>query len=269
MDRRYVGVSSWTFAWAIGVTGFEKPAAPVGARGLLERAAALGAGVLQVADNLPLHALSGGELNSLADAARIESIALEAGTRGLAPDNLARYLDIAQRVGAKLVRTLPHDGADRPDFAEAARRLEAALPAYERAGVALGIENHDFYPARWLARLLDAFPSPCLGACVDPVNNLGQGESQWEVYAALCPRAVNFHCKDFAITRKPSMLGFDVTGAAFGDGQLDLAAARAASPSGISYVIELWTPWQNALDATLTLESAWAERSVARLFSQS
>ncbi|RAV00139.1 sugar phosphate isomerase/epimerase [Paenibacillus sp. YN15] len=260
-----VGVSSWTFAWALGVAGYEPVPHPLTVFDLVDKAAELGAGVLQIADNLPLSALSPGELDLLGQRALEKGLALEVGTRGLDPDNLFRYLEIAQRLGAKLVRTLPHNGRDRPDMKEAGRRLGAVLPAFEKAGVVLGVENHDFYPAVWVRDLVQLFPDSALGVCLDPVNNLGQGEGEGEVMAQLAPLAVNFHCKDYIIRRKPSMLGFDVEGAPLGQGMLNLDRARALLPAGLSWVIELWTPWQGNIAATLSLESLWAAESVRML----
>ena len=56
-----LGVGSYTFVWAVGVPGFEQPQQPLTAAKLLELAAELGIGVVQIADNLPLDRLSGAE----------------------------------------------------------------------------------------------------------------------------------------------------------------------------------------------------------------
>ena len=265
MDRARIGLSSWAFPWAIGVAGEERPVSPMDVFGLLEMTRELGAGVLQIADNLPLHACGGDELERLAAAACDYGISLEIGTKGLAPDNLGRYLDIARTVGAKLVRTLPHDGTDRPGLEEAASRLRAVLPEYERHGVTLAVENHDFYPSKWFAALMEKVNSPALGLCLDPVNNLGQGESEREVFSNLARYVVNFHCKDYTITRKASMLGFDVVGAPLGQGRLDLRMAQSVLRRGISWVVESWTPWQGGIAKTIALEGEWSRTGVEYL----
>ncbi|MCL2462555.1 MAG: sugar phosphate isomerase/epimerase [Defluviitaleaceae bacterium] len=279
MNREHIGISSWAYPWAVGVAGYEQPSRPMDAFGLLEKARELGAGVLQIEDNLPLHALGPNELDTLAAAARGCDITLEAGTKGLSPDNLLRYLDIALRIGARLVRTLPHDGSDRPGLEEAAARLMKVMPEYESNGVTLAVENHDFYPSKWLAELMErvngpaicplrAAPAarPCiLGVCLDPVNNFGQGESERDVFANLARFTVNFHCKDYMIARKPSMLGFDVEGAPLGSGRLDLKAAKTTLRPGISWVIESWTPWRENIRKTIQLEDEWARAGVGAL----
>lgn len=91
-----LGISSYTYTWAIGVPGFPV-ADPLSALGLLEKAAALGVTVLQIADNLPLDALNEEQQTALFEAAAARSIQIELGTRGIHPAHLSTYLDLAQR----------------------------------------------------------------------------------------------------------------------------------------------------------------------------
>lgn len=104
-----LGISSWTYAWSVGVAGFPAPSAPLDAFGLLAKARELGVGVLQIADNLPLERLSANELGALAARAKDWGIRLEPGTRGVRPERLLPFLDIAAHLRARLVRTLLHD----------------------------------------------------------------------------------------------------------------------------------------------------------------
>lgn len=261
-----IGISSWTYSWAVGVEGFPKPACPLNAFMLLERAAQMEADVLQLADNCPVHALSAKEQTVLGTRAKELGVELEIGTRGTRPDRLTQYLAIAQRLNCRLVRTLPHDGDDRPLLDMAGCFIKEVLPEYERAGVKLGVENHDFYRACDLASMFDKIGSPWVGACLDPVNNLGQAESTREVFAALGRHTINFHCKDYTIRRKGSMLGFDVEGCPAGEGMLNLDyVSSELSGRGISWVIELWTPWQGDIESTTVLEAEWAARSIINL----
>lgn len=260
-----IGISSWSCPWAIGVTGHPSPAQPLDAMALLRLAQEYGAEVLQIADNLPLHRLPQPMLQELGQEAQQTGIALEVGTRGLDPENLNRYLGIAGTLGARLVRTLPHDGADRPDFDEALRRLLAVKGAFETAGVVLAIENHDYYPSIWLKALVKAAASPAVGVCLDAVNNLGLGESFREVLGNLSKHTVNFHCKDYTIRRKPTLLGFDVEGAPAGEGMLPLALAKEKLQPGISWIIESWLGWQGCIEETVTMERDWLDRGITNL----
>ncbi|HML49532.1 MAG TPA: TIM barrel protein, partial [Clostridia bacterium] len=261
-----IGISSWTYAWSLGVVGYPSPAAPMDALALLQKARDLDVRVLQIADNLPLQRLKKDEVEALAQRAKAWGIALEAGTRGVRPETLLPFLDLAKRLDATLVRTLLHDGDDRPSLAQAEQRLRAALPRLRELGLTLAVENHDLYPAGTLRGLIDRIEDPAIGVCLDPVNNLAQGESTHDVFRALGGRTVNFHCKDYTVRRKPSNLGFDVEGCATGDGLLNVPLCRERLEGrDLSYIVELWTPWQGDIEATCRLEREWAERSVAYL----
>lgn len=259
-----VGISSWTYSWALGVKGYEQPSQPLDAFTLLEKAIVLGADVLQLADNCPLHVLSIEELKQLGDRAKQSGILLEIGTRGTKPERLKLYLDITKVLDANLVRTLPHDIDDIPSLDEVADRLKEIAPEYEDAKVKLAVENHDYYRAKDLGNMLRGLNSKCIGACIDPVNNLAQGESSREVFEAFRGIALNFHCKDYTIKRKSSMLGFDVEGCPAGEGLLDLALAQKYF-SDISWIVELWTPWQGDIESTMELENDYAIKSLENL----
>ena len=82
------GISSWSYPWAIGVPGYDPPPVPLDVFGLLGRAAALGAEVVQIADNLPVDELSAEDIDRLSAAARRAGIALELGTRGVEAPHL-------------------------------------------------------------------------------------------------------------------------------------------------------------------------------------
>ncbi|NTW36601.1 MAG: hypothetical protein HGB17_10810, partial [Syntrophobacteraceae bacterium] len=48
-----LGIGSYTFPWAVGMPG-HRPAQPMTALDLLDKATQLGVGVVQICDNLPL-----------------------------------------------------------------------------------------------------------------------------------------------------------------------------------------------------------------------
>ena len=98
-----LGVSSFTFPWAIGGIDNDYPISMT-AFELLEKANALGAEVLQIADNLPIGHLSNEELGQLRTMADSFGIALEVGTRGISTTNIARFLEIAAILGSPILR---------------------------------------------------------------------------------------------------------------------------------------------------------------------
>ena len=84
----------------------------------------------------------------------------------------------------------------------------------------------------------------------------------------LGPLAVNLHVKDFAVSRVPYAMGFNVTGRPAGRGMLDVPALRdtiAAHGRCRSAVLETWTPPEPALADTLAKERRWAEESIVYL----
>jgi sugar phosphate isomerase/epimerase len=262
-----LGISSYTYAWAVGVPGYP-PDKPLGAIGLLHKAAQLGVGLVQYADNLPLDALSPVELGRLERVASDLDLSIEVGTRGVAPDHLRVYLALAERFDSPIVRIVVDTAACRPSETEIVASLRAVMPAYERAGVCLAIENHDRFRARALTRLLEQIGSPNVGICLDTVNSFGALEGPEAVLAQLGPWVVNLHVKDFAIERPDHKMGFVVKGRPAGQGRLDVPwlfeklRDMGRDPNAI---LELWTPPQQDLAATIALEASWAVVSVDHL----
>src|SRR5437879_5454314 len=122
-----LGISPYTYVWAVGVPGYPQPEHPLTVDGLLDKAAELGVKVVQIADNLPLHRLSAAELGHLADRAAQEGIDLEVGTCGLVADHLREYLSIAVRLRSPLVRVVIDSETSQPSPYGAAAMLDEAL----------------------------------------------------------------------------------------------------------------------------------------------
>jgi sugar phosphate isomerase/epimerase len=262
-----LGIGSYAFTWAIGVPGHE-PGDPLGARGLVDRAAALGVALAQIDDNIALETWSDGELDALAMHARERGVALEVGTRGIEPERLRAFVGIARRLGSPLVRVVLDRGEARPTPDQAITTLRAAIGDYERAGITLAIENHDRFPAAVLAGIVRGVGSPRLGICLDTVNSLGAAEGPAVVVAALAPLAVNLHIKDFRVERAWHHLGFAVSGCPAGAGQLDVPwLLRELTAAGFrgNAILELWTPPGATLAESIATEAEWACESVRYL----
>jgi 3-oxoisoapionate decarboxylase len=244
-----IGISSWTFPWAIGVKGYPV-ANPVTVLQLLERACAMGAQVVQIADNLPIDV-------SMLDSIRVAAggMDVELGTRGTDPANLLRYLEYAVVLGARLIRTLPEKGDNEES-------LLAVLPAFERHQVLLALENYESLPSAELAGMVQRLNSPCLGVCLDTVNSLGALEMPDITVRTLAPYTVNLHVKDFEIRRVPYMMGFEVTGRPAGQGRLNLPAVlQELRPCGRhpNLVLEQWPTFSGSLEQTIAREAEWAQ----------
>ena len=92
-----LGISSWTYTWAIGVNEYAPPR-PLTPLDLVDKAG-LGVQVIQVADNLPLHSLSVAQRRALALAAAQQGIGR--GGKGHHPKCAALHRHC--RAGARLL----------------------------------------------------------------------------------------------------------------------------------------------------------------------
>ena len=101
--------------------------------------------------------------------------------------------------------------------------LKAAAPKAEAAGVKIAVENHtDAFSAEVLW-VLDQVSHPFVGACVDTVNGLHVTEDPMVAIENLAPRAFTNHFRDNRIQIQHD--GFKLTGAAVGEGDLDMKRA--------------------------------------------
>jgi sugar phosphate isomerase/epimerase len=116
--------------------------------------------------------------------------------------SLRQFLELASDWEAPLVRVfggaLPGDGpARRAQLEAAARVLEAAAPAAERLGVAIGVETHDAFSASAvLAELLALVDSTAVGAVWDSHHPHRMGERAADVWANLGRRILLAQVKD-------------------------------------------------------------------------
>jgi len=237
--------------------------------GLLEQAALLKVGVVQIADNLPLHKLDPIERRDAREQAEELGLAIEVGTRGVEPAHLLCYLEIAAEFDAVLLRTLTHNADSQPCLEQAEKWIRQVLPQFEDAGITLGLKNYEKLSHRDLAALLRRIDSRNLGICLDTVNSLGSLETLKDVVENLGPFTVNLHIKDFAIDRVPQMMGFLVSGSPAGAGRLEIPwlLEQVASQNNTSAVLEQWPPLLETGEATIANERNWAEQGVRYLRS--
>jgi sugar phosphate isomerase/epimerase len=264
-----LGISSWTYPWAIGVRGFPPPVRPIRLADLLNRAAMLKVGVVQVADNLPLHELDPAELRDARDQAVSLGLRIEIGTQGVEPAHLLRYLGLAVEFDAVLLRTLTRNVEEQTSLDQAEKWIREVLPEFEAQGVTLGLENYEKYSCRDLADLVRRMESSHVGICLDTVNSLGALETPDVVVETLSPLTVNLHIKDFVIERVPQMMGFVVSGVPAGTGKLAIPWLLGQMPADndVSAILEQWPPLRESVEETVAMEEEWVERGVQYLRS--
>lgn len=262
-----LGLSTYTFTWSIGVPG-RIPAQPMTALDLLAVASRLGVHAVQVADNLALDHLSSAELEAFQSCADQSGIQIEVGTRGIIPEHLRRYLDLARRFHSSILRVVVDTGEHHPSPKEVVETLAPFESAFESAGITLAIENHDRFQTPVLAEIVRRLGVHWVGICLDTVNSFGALEGPQTVVDTLGPLVVNLHVKDFTIFRASHMMGFTLEGRPAGQGKLDipwLVDRLRQNQRDFNVILELWTPPEDTLDETITKEHRWAEESVAYL----
>lgn len=278
-----LGLGSYTFTWAVGVPG-HPPRQPLTPLDLLQRASQLGVRVVQFCDNLPLATAAAdggtsaccgcnpnlsGSLGEVMAFARERGIAIQVGTRGIADvASLLAHLELARRVESPFLRVVVDSSGHEPTPDECVSRLRPLLPRFAEAGVRLAIENHDRFTSATLVRMIEQLGPAHVGICLDTVNSFGALEGPEVVVKALAPHTLNLHVKDFTIERVSSQMGFEINGAAAGQGRLNvpwlLDQLRAAGRD-VDAILELWTPPGATLDDTIAREASWVEPSVKYL----
>jgi sugar phosphate isomerase/epimerase len=263
-----LGIGSWTYGWATGVSGYPLPARPLTAIDLIDRANEHGVAIVQLGDNLPTHKLSPMELALLSDHAAELGIEIELGTVGFEEEHLRRYLELAKILGARLVRTLIRTPGEKPDLADAESSIRSVGEEFRSGGVVLAIENYEKQYCTDLAALVARICNPCVAVCLDTVNSLGALETPREVVAVLGPFVQNLHLKDFTIRRLPSKMGYEVIGCPAGEGRLEIAwilSEMRKYGRNPSVILEQWTPWAGSIESTVAMEEEWASRSISFL----
>jgi sugar phosphate isomerase/epimerase len=238
---------------------------------MLTETSRLGGSVFQICDYSPIEAMTRDELMNVRDQASSLGIALELGTRGVQPDHLAHYLELAKLLGCSLVRSMLHTADPHPSPALERELLAEILPDFEAAGVVIALETYEQVGCDELVRLMESVDSRSLGICFDPAQSIAALELPHEVIERTAPHVVSLHIKDFAFSRRAGGQGFTLTGIPLGDGQLDyqhLVETIQPDARGINQILEHWLPWQGTQEETAALESSWTTHGMDFLLSR-
>ncbi|TGN62187.1 sugar phosphate isomerase/epimerase [Paracoccus liaowanqingii] len=260
-----LGLGSYAFRWNIGI-GDQHPPHPMTAFDLLDEAHSRGLTVVQYADNLPLDRLSDDERHRLARIAADRGMTLELGTQSFDADQVARYLVIGQRIGARILRVALDEADARMPVADLARQLRPLLQDARDAGIRIAIENHFNYPSPRMVELLETVDDPQLGVCLDVANSICAGEWTEETVGLLAPWTINLHLKDYVITPDPHGVGFRIQGVPLGQGRapLDWVLAQLGHcPPETSCILEHWLPLGGDPQAARAQERPWLDQTVA------
>jgi sugar phosphate isomerase/epimerase len=275
-----IGIGTYSLFWELP----DRNPDPMTIAGMIDHAAELGCEVFQICDDPRVEELTPNELAGLRERAELHGLELELGTRTIDRAHLARYIDLAEAVGARTLRSMiqAHEVADGTEAA--VTELRATLPRLEQTGVTLALETYEQVPTQVLLEVIAHLDSPAVGVCLDPANCVSALEHPRQVVESCASVTANVHIKDFAFTRQEGWVGFTYSGAPLGEGLLDLehelSAVYGAGTSGSgrrsaahggsarhapSAIVEHWLPWQGDLESTLATERAWTQRTLEAL----
>lgn len=256
-----IGLSTYAYPWHMS----PRAGAPYSLTDVMHNARDLGVDLVQICDHLPLESASDDELDRIRAIADRLNLMLEVGTKGIQPDRLRRFLTIAQRLEARVVRTMLRVPDHHPDVDECVDLLRAHAPAYASSGVSLAVETYEQVTTADLVDVVARVESPAVGICSDPSNTIAILEQPAQVIDLIAPLVNNMHVKDFEFRRRQDSIGFELVGAPLGVGLLPVDQMYASIDPigrGISQVIEHWLPWQGTPEDTLVAEDEWNRTAV-------
>jgi 3-oxoisoapionate decarboxylase len=262
-----LALSSYAYNWAVGVSGYP-PERPMTVFDLLDQAVELGVHVVQVVDNIRFEQLQREEQECLACRADQQGVEIEVGVRGIQGNHLEESIHLAERMHARILRTVVDKGDYRPSEEEIVRTIKVVLPLLEKSNISLAVENTERFKARTFAQLIQKLSSQNVGICLDTTNNYGIGEGIEAVVKTLGPFTLDLHLKDYSIRRMSHQLGFILEGCPAGHGQLDIPwILKELRRFGCdpSVVLELWTPPEASLEDTIDKEKKWVAQSIKYL----
>ncbi len=261
-----IGLGTYAYFWQHS----DRVPEPLSLTGAFEDTRAQGVDLFQICDYAPLERMSDSELRDAAGAARDLGLTIELGTKGIVPEHLTRFLELAEVFDAHLVRSMLYGPDSRPSLAEAESWLHHALPAYEAAGVTLALETYEQLATTDLLAVIERVGSAQLGICLDPANVVARLESPRTCVEQTAALTKNVHVKDFAFARQPGWVGFTYSGASMGSGLHDydhLLAKVRPRERGINEIVEHWLPWQDDAETTIRTEREWTRATLEHLRS--
>ena len=173
-----LGISSYTYTWAVGVPG-SVLSSPLSAHGLIDKAAAAGLKLVQIADNLPLEELTDHELADLYNYSQINGVAIEMGSRGLTIEHTMRCLAAAEKLHSPILRMVIDKSGYEPDLLNIIDTIKRLVPEFKSREIKLAIENHDRFKAREFEKIILSAGNEWVGICLDSVNSMGAGDDFW------------------------------------------------------------------------------------------
>jgi sugar phosphate isomerase/epimerase len=170
---------------------------------------------------------------------------LEFGASAMALDDLLAWLELAPRLGTRLVRIVaagPRLRGAEPVETQIARTVAPLRRAAEHAaglGLELALENHGDLGAAELANLLARVDHDALGVCFDTANAPRVGDDAVEAAALLAPSIRMVHLKDVEPLERVADPVAGPRSVRYGEGTIDLHGVLAELPPGSPVCVEV------------------------------
>ena len=235
---------------------------------LLRQARDAGLDSFQVCENArPLNA-SAAEWTRLGREAASLGLHLSLGCMTLDPDVIVQYLDRVEAIGGSYLRVVLERQGEAPLTLDGIRKfLDGIIAELEARKICLAIENHFEIPSRTLADAARSYKSNQVGFCVDVANSLRNFEDAGVVLDLLGSRAICYHLKDYVVAG--SNVGFNVSGAPFGEGRIGATSLLRRLLHGIDFFpqmfLETWTPATGVWADDVARDAQWLAASVCNL----
>jgi len=260
-----IGISTYSFAWSLGVEG-KLPPKKMSIFQLIDLAAEHKLDCVQIADNLPLHLFDPTQLQKLKEYAISKNILIEPGARGLTKDHLLKYIEIASFFSSDILRFVIDNLDYKPTLEDVITIIKSVGRDLAANNVHLAIENHDRFLAKEFKNIVQEVNSDFVGICLDTVNSFGACEGTETIVETLAPYTLNLHLKEFEIRRVWHMMGFVVEGKPLGEGMLPIDyILKKVSPTCKSIVLEQWVPQLETIEKTVQTEWEWGIKSIEKL----
>lgn len=262
-----IGLGTYAFFWH----GHQTADHPLSLADMIDSTADLGVELFQICDYPLIETYDATDLDRLRAHAGRRGVRLELGTRGVRPEHLRRYLQIAQRLDASMLRSMINSADHRPSATEAVDLLRSVAAQLEKVKITVALETYEQIRVATLVDIVHRVDSPAVGICVDPANCVAALEFPTATVEAVAPYVSNVHVKDFAFSRRDGWVGFTLAGCPLGEGLLDydhLIGTVRARERGLSQIVEHWLPWQGDSATTIETENQWNLGSVAYLRSK-
>ncbi len=171
---------------------------------------------------------------------------IEIDMRNLDYHRLVEVIEVAHKLGARIVRTyVPikinraninleevHDivkikqDFDPESLEEAVVSLKKILPVLQKYRIKLALENHEYETSFELVKIIKQLNSPWIRLLYDFGNSMMAWEDPNVAVKNMAPYVVSTHCKDhIIIADKDSDFGYIVCGVPLGQGNIDIRGA--------------------------------------------